>query len=63
MENTLKDCPGGLDISARLVENNMGEAEVLYDPDEATIEGLRTAVPMASGDRHNFTVISASEDS
>jgi len=62
VENTLKDRPGVLDVRAKLLENNLGEAEVLYDPDEATIEGLRTAVPLASGGLHNFVVISTSED-
>ncbi len=61
MEDTLKDLQGVLDVRARLLVNNFGEAEVLYNPDEVTLEGLRKAVPIASGGRHNFAVISASE--
>lgn len=63
MENTLKDRQGVLDVRARLLENNLGEAEVLYNPDEVEFENLKKAVPEASGERHNFMVISASEDS
>ena len=63
MESTLRVLPGFLDVKTKLLENRFGEAEVLYNPDEVTIETLKKAVLAASGERHNFTVISASEDS
>ncbi len=63
MEETLKVLRGVLDVKVKLLENNLGEAEVLYNPNEFTLANLIKAVHGASGERHNFMVISANEDS
>ena len=63
MEETLKVLRGVLDVKVKLLENNFGEAEVLYNPNEFALANLKKAVHGASGERHNFMVIGASEDS
>ena len=40
---------------------NEGEAEVLYDPAEVSLEELKRAIPEASGERHAFVVLSVFE--
>ena len=62
MENTLKGLRGVLEVKARLLSENLGEAEVLYNSDQATTESLRNAVRRAGGERHSFIVTSVSED-
>ena len=62
MESTLNYLPGVLEVRARLVSEKMGEAKVFYNPDQATMESLRDAVPGASGEHHNFIVVCVDED-
>lgn len=62
MESTLKNIPGVLDVNAKLIRRNLGEAEVRYDPARATLEDIKRAVPVASGEKHNFTLISIVEE-
>lgn len=58
MEGKLKSLRGVLKVKGGLKDGNLGEAVILYDPAELTVESLRRVVPMASGKRHNFKVIS-----
>ena len=62
MEETLKVLRGVLDVKVKLLENNLGEAEVLYNSNEFALANLKKAVHGPSGERHNFKVIGASED-
>ncbi len=62
MEDTLKCLRGVVDGRAKLLENNLGEVEILYGPEETTLEDLKNAVSTAGGKRHIFTVIAASGD-
>jgi len=62
VENTLRNLHGVLDVKAKLTDNHVGEAEVLYNLAELTLEEIKQAVPTASGERHKFVVISAIED-
>lgn len=61
MESTLRSLPGVFDVKAKLIGRNLGEAEILYNPAEVTLENLKEAVPSASGERHKFAVISATD--
>jgi len=63
VEDTLKGLLGVIEVKANLLENRFGEAAILYNPDEVTLENLKKAVPGASGEKHNFIVIAAREDS
>ncbi len=51
-----------LDVKAELTDKDLGEVEVLYDPAEVTSEDLKQAVPLASGEKHDFTVVSVIEE-
>lgn len=62
MEDTLKCLRGVVDVRAKLSEINLGEAEILYSTEEATLEHLKNAVSPAGGEQHSFTVIAASGD-
>ncbi len=62
MEDILKDLRGVVDVRAKLLEKNLGEVEILYSPEETTLEDLKNAVSTAGGERHSFTVIAASGD-
>ena len=63
MEETLKVLRGVLDVKVKLLENNLGEAEVLYNSNEFALANLEKTVHGASGERHNFMVLCVSEDS
>ena len=62
MENALRNLPGVLDVKARLVDKNVGEAEVVYNPAEIKVGDLKQAVPLASGEKHKFSVTSSVEE-
>ena len=62
MENTLSNIHGVLDVKARLINETLGEATVLYGPSGVTLEDLKLAIPTASGEKHVFTVITAIEE-
>ena len=51
-----------LDVKAKLTDNHVGEAEVLYNPAELTLEEIKQAVPTASGEKHDFKVLSVMEE-
>lgn len=40
------------------MDKGLGEAEIAYSPAEVTLESLKEAVAMASGEKHRFAVIS-----
>ena len=61
METTLKSLHGVLEVKGGLKDGNLGEAVIVYDPAELSVENLKRAVPTASGERHNFMVISVVE--
>jgi len=61
VENTLKKVPGVLDVKAKLIRRNLGEAGVRYDPARVNLEHIKRAVPMASGQKHKFIVTSVVE--
>ena len=63
MEETLKVLRGVLDVKVKLLENNFGEAEVLYNSNKFALVNLKKAVHGAGGERHNFMVLGASKDS
>lgn len=63
MESTLRSLPGVFDVKAKLVGKKLGEAEILYDPVKVALEDLKEAVPSASGEKHKFVVISATDSS
>ncbi len=63
MENALRSLPGVFDVKAWLTDKNVGEAKVVYNPAEVKLGDLKQAVPLAGGERHNFTVISVKEES
>lgn len=63
MESTLKSLRGVVDVEGRLTGKNLGEAEVFYNPEEVTLEDLKGAVPLASGEKHQFVVLSVIEES
>ena len=62
MESTLKSLRGVLDVKAKLTDKNLGEAEIVYDSTKVVIGDFKRAVPAASGERHNFAVISVFEE-
>ncbi len=62
MEDILKDLRGVVDVRAKLLENNLGEVEILYSPEETTLKDLKITASTAGGERHSFTVIAASGD-
>ncbi|MFB3120949.1 MAG: hypothetical protein ACE10H_02010 [Candidatus Binatia bacterium] len=62
MEDILKDLRGVVDVRAKLLENNLGEVEILYSPEETTLKDLKITASTAGGERHSFTVIAARED-
>lgn len=62
MESTLKSLHGIFEVKARLMDGNLGEAEVLYHPTKVTLEDIKRIVPTASGEKHNFKVVSVSEE-
>jgi len=63
VEETLKVLRGVLDVKVKLLENNFGEADILYSSDEFALVNLKKAVHGAGGERHNFMVLGVSEDS
>jgi copper chaperone CopZ len=63
VESTLRSLPGVFDVKAWLTDKNVGEAKVVYNPAEVKLGDLKQAVPLAGGERHNFTVISVKEES
>ena len=62
MESTLKNLRGVLDVKARLTDKNVGEAEVVYNSAEIKVGDLKQAVPLASGEKHKFSVTSSVEE-
>lgn len=61
MENILRNLRGVLDVKARLVDKNVGEAEVVYNSAEIKVDDLKHAVPLAGGEKHKFSVTSSVE--
>lgn len=61
MENILKGIQGVVDVKASLVEKKLGEAQILYDAAQVSLEDLQRAVPLVSGEKHKFVVISVEE--
>jgi hypothetical protein len=58
VESTLKSLNGVLDVTAKLLEKNLGEAQILYDSAEILPDAFKQAIPAASGEKHKFTVVS-----
>lgn len=63
VEHTLERVRGVLGVKATLKEDNLGEAEILYNRREVSSDDLKRAVSAASGSSHQYTVISVIEDS
>jgi len=62
VESTLENLHGVIDMTVRLMDGNFGEAEIVYDPAEVDLKDIKRAVPTASGEKHNFTVMSVVEE-
>jgi len=43
------------------MDKSLGEADVLYNPAEVTLEEINRIIQTASGEKHEFTVISVIE--
>ncbi len=63
VEHTLERVRGVLGVKATLKEDNLGEAEILFNPRDVSSEDLTRAISAASGSSHQYTVISVIEDS
>jgi len=61
VESTLRSLPGVFDAKAWLMDKSLGEADVLYNPAEVTLEEINRIIQTASGEKHEFTVISVIE--
>lgn len=61
MENTVESLRGVISVKARLKGESQGEAEIIYNPAEITLEDLNGAIPLAGGQNHKFKVISVVE--
>ena len=48
-------------MKVQLTGENVGEARILFNPTEVTSEDLERAVAAASGERHQFVVVSVIE--
>lgn len=62
METSLRGVSGIFDLNVRLMDGNVGEAEIFYDPAEVTLDEIKPAVSVASGPKHNFVVLSIVEE-
>jgi len=57
VENVLKNLHGVLEVDVKLIDTKLGEAKVLYDPAEVSLNELKQVIPLANGPRHSFAVI------
>lgn len=58
----MKTLHGVLDVKGKLIDRNRGEAEVVYNPIDVSIEDFKRAVPTASGEKHDFSVLAVVEE-
>lgn len=43
------------------MDKDLGEAAIIYEPTEIALQKIQDAISLASGERHEFTVISVIE--
>jgi len=61
VEHALKALRGVVEVKARLMDKDLGEAAIIYEPTEIALQEIQDAISLASGERHEFTVISVIE--
>lgn len=57
----MKSLRGIFKVKARLMDGNLGEAEIRYNPRKVNLEDIKRIVPTASGEKHSFGVVSVKE--